>query len=274
MKNIYGKVALVVGASSGVGKACAQYMKEQGYRVYGTSRKVNFPQDDSNLREENEITMIPLDVTNIESIRKAIEYVVGKEGKINIVVNCPGYGLGGAIEDITLEEAQEIFNTNFFGIMMVCKYVLPYMRKQKLGLIVNISSVAGFISIPYQSMYSASKYALEAMTEALRMEVKQFGIRVALIEPGDMHTNFYRVTAKEAQDNSVYKDRFEKAVNEMIQSELKGPGAEIVIKEFAKILKSANPPIRRVVGFQYKIIGYLNKFVPARLVEYIVSKMY
>lgn len=264
MKYRYGKVALIIGASSGVGKEIANYLKASGYIVYGTSRKAIYDEDNY---------MIPFDVTKEETIKEAVKYIMSREKEINILVNCPGYGLTGAVEDISLEEAKDIFNTNLFGIMMVQKNVLPIMRKQRKGLIINISSVAGFISIPYQSMYSASKYALEAVTEALRMEVKQFGIKVSMIEPGDMKTNFYRVTASDAKE-SVYKETCESAVNEMIRSEHNGPSAIVVVKEFKKILRRKNPPIRKIVGWQYKLIGFLKKILPAKLVEYVVSKIY
>lgn len=267
MKLKYGKIALVIGASSGVGKACANYLANNGYIVYGTSRKATFEIN------SEKIQMIPLDVTSDLSIKKAIDFIIEKEGAINVLINCPGYGLTGSVEDISTLEAKEIFNTNFFGIMEVIRNVLPNMRREQVGLIVNISSVAGFISIPYQSMYSASKYALEAMTEALRIEVKPFGIKVSMIAPGDMKTNFKRVTAKNALD-SCYQDRCEKAVNSMITSEKKGPEAIVVVKELKKILKQKNPSIRRIVGWQYKLVGLLKRLLPAKIVEFVITKIY
>jgi len=274
MKYIYGKVALVVGASSGMGKACAEYLLNEGYVVYGTSRNASFPKN--NLANESSIIMLPMDVTNEATINKAVEYILEKESQINVLLNCAGYALGGAVEDLSLNEIQDIFSTNLFGMMMVCQKVLPVMRKQSSGLIVNISSVAGFIALPFQSMYSSSKYAVEAMTEALRMEVKPFGIKVAMINPGDIKTNFTasRRTANKSLENLVYKSRYEKAVNEMVKSEMSGPGPEIVVKVFAKILKSKNPSIRNVVGLQYKSVAVLKKILPSQLVESIVEKMY
>lgn len=275
MNYIYGRVALVVGASSGMGKACAEYLKSKGYRVYGTSRKASFVDDIADVGD-GFIKMIPMDVTNEDSIKEAVKYVTDKEGQINILLNCAGYALGGAVEDISYEEVLDIFNTNFFGMMMVINQVLPIMRKQNSGLIVNISSVAGFIAVPFQSMYSASKYAVEAMTEALRMEVKPFGIKVSMIDPGDINTGFTssRKIAKSAQINEVYIERHEKAVNEMIKSETTGPGPEVVVKEFAKILHSKNPPIRVVVGMKYKMVALLKKLLPSKVVEKVVEGIY
>lgn len=271
MEKLYGSVALVIGASSGVGKACAAFLLEYGYKVYGTSRKVNFP--DLGLVHDG-IIMLPLEVTNDYSIQKVVDYIIEMEGEINLLINCPGYGLSGAVEDISLNEVRNIFETNLFGIMMVCKNVLPHMRKNKKGLIVNISSVAGIISIPYQSMYSATKYALEAVSEAMRIEVRPFGVNVALIEPGDMNTNFKRISAKGAEENSDYKLRYEKAVNEMIKSEKNGPEAEVVIKELKKILRKKNPSLRNIVGMKYKLTGILRKLLPDRLLELIISNIY
>lgn len=275
MNYVYGKIALVVGASSGMGKACAEYLKNHGYIVYGTSRKAIFP-DLLPENREGTIQMIPLDVTQENSIKEAIDYIVKNEGQINILLNCAGYALGGAVEDISNDEAHEIFDTNFFGMMSVIRHVLPIMRKQNKGLIVNISSVAGFIALPFQSMYSATKYAVEAMTECLRMEVKPFGIKVSMIDPGDIRTNFTssRKTAKAALINPVYKERHKKAVETMIKDELNGPGPEIVVKAFAKILNSQNPPIRIVVGFKYKCVALLKRILPAKVVEYVLEKIY
>lgn len=272
----YGRVALVVGASSGMGKACAEFLHAHGYCVYGTSRRAEYPADSSYRNERGFLVMIPVDVTKEETIKQAVDFVLAQEGQLNVMLNCAGFALGGAIEDITRAEAKEIFETNFFGLMSCCQAVLPAMRAQKGGLIVNISSVAGFIALPFQSMYSASKYAVEAMSEALRMEVKPFGIKVAMIDPGDVHTGFTnaRKTALAAAVNPVYQERHAKAVTEMIRSETGGPGPEVVVKEFAHILNSSNPPIRRVVGFQYKAVAILKRILPATMVESIVEKMY
>ncbi|XMB66361.1 SDR family oxidoreductase [Mycoplasmatota bacterium zrk1] len=267
MKFRYGKVALVVGASSGVGKECANYLLESGYKVYGTSRKATF--DNSS----NMLSMIPLDVTDESTIKEAVDYILEKEGGIGVLINCPGYGLAGAIEDTSIEEAKRVFDTNFFGIMNVCNFVLPHMRRQRKGLIINISSVAGFISLPFQSMYSASKYALESLTESYRMEVSNSGVKFSLIEPGDMKTNFLREYVVKSE-NSDYKERCDQAVNKMIKDEQNGPEPRVVIKELKHILKKKNPPIRRIVGLDYKMIGILKKLLPAKFVEFVIIKMY
>jgi NAD(P)-dependent dehydrogenase (short-subunit alcohol dehydrogenase family) len=273
---IYGKVAVVVGASSGMGKACAEYLRDHGYYVYGTSRKASFPDNCDYRDPKGFLVMMPLDVTQEASIARAFGFVIEVEGRIDILLNCAGYAFAGAIEEVSREEAHKAFETNFFGIMDSCRHALPYMRNQERGLIVNISSVAGFVAVPFQGMYSASKYALEAMTEALRMEVKPFGIKVAMLAPGDIKSGFTasRETAKAATTSQVYRDRYEKAVNEMIRSETAAAGPEIVVAEFAKILNDRNPPIRRVVGGQYKALALLKRLLPPGVAERIVEKMY
>ncbi len=269
MKYKYSNIALIVGASSGVGKVCAKHLHDSGYKVYGTSRYATFVNNDG----IDKIAMIPMDVTHEDSVKEAVEYVIKREGVIGVLINCPGYGLAGAIEDTYIEEAKKVFDTNFFGIMSVCNAVLPYMRNQKNGLIINISSVAGLITLPYQSMYCASKYALESLTECYRMETADTGIKLSLIEPGGMKTNFKREYI-EKYDQSTYKEKSEHAINKMIADEIKGPGPEIVIKELKSILNRVNPPIRKIVGVEYKLIGILRKMLPARITEIIISKMY
>lgn len=279
MRKVSGNVVLVTGASSGIGKAVAQLLMKDGYRVYGTSRKHRLENNRGNNLKSGDtkgfIEMIQLDVCSEDSVKRAIDYVVKKEGRVDILINNAGFGIAGSVEDTSDEEAYEQFNTNFFGVHRMCRHVLPIMRKNRNGLIVNVSSVAGLISIPFQSMYSASKYALEALSEALRIEVKPFGIKVVLVEPGDTRTGFTdnrRFVG--AAEGSIYKDRFMKAINTMIKDEKNGPEPETVAKVIAKVVKMHNPPIRKVIGFSYKAIVFLKRFLPSRFVEYVLARLY
>jgi short-subunit dehydrogenase len=149
------------------------------------------------------------------------------------------------------------------------------MREQKQGLIINISSVAGLISIPYQSMYSASKYALEAITETLRLEVKNFGIKVSMVEPGDTKTGFtgQRQYVKQAS-GSVYHDTFMKSIKTMEKDEQNGPPPTLVVNAIMKIINSKNPPVRIIAGFSYKALVFLKRILPARFVQFVVGKIY
>lgn len=280
MNSHYGNVVLITGASSGIGKAIGEALANKGYKVYGTSRKampeiyneVISPKEDHN----GFLKLIQLDVCSEESVKKAIHLILKKEASIDILINNAGIGIAGSVEDTRVEEAYKQFDTNFFGIIRMCRNILPIMRKNKNGLIINISSVAGLIAIPFQSMYSSSKYAVEALTEALRIEVKPFGINVSMVEPGDTKTNFTekRVFAVEANKESAYNLKFEKSVNAMIKSELKGPGPDKIVQAVIGIINMKNPPIRITPGFSYKAIVFLKRILPARLVSYIVSKIY
>jgi short-subunit dehydrogenase len=274
----YGEVVFIAGASSGMGKAIAEALAKEGYKVYGTSRNIQDGVIDNISLLSNTggfINMIKLDVASDESVKAAVDLVKENEGRIDILINCAGFALAGAVEDTTHEEAFREFNTNFFGVHRMCRSVAPIMRESGRGLIINISSTAGLISVPFQSFYSASKYALEAMTEALRIELQPFGVKVALVEPGDTKTGFTnsRVFAKESQ-NSVYKATFDKSVARMVKDEQSGPPPVGIVNVVKKIINSSNPPVRVVVGPVNKVLAFLKRILPSRLVVYIVSKLY
>lgn len=274
MKKLYGDVVLIVGASSGMGKAIAEALAKEGFKVYGTSRKIIEDKPHQAI-EGGFIKMLQLDVCNQESITKAIAYIVGKEGSIDILINSAGFGLAGSVEDTTHEEAFMELDTNFFGIHRMCRSVIPIMREKGKGLIINISSTAGLIAVPYQSFYSASKFALEAMTEGMRTEVKPFGINVALVEPGDTRTGFTKNrVCVEASKDSIYKKTFNKSISRMIKDEQGGPPPIGIVKTVMRIMVSSNPPVRVVVGPINKILAFLKRILPSRLVVYIVSKLY
>ena len=176
-------VVLITGASSGIGKACADHLAQLGFTVYGASRTIE------NLGEVR-WTPLVMDVDQDGAVTHGVELVRAQAGQLDIVVNCAGFGIAGSVEDTTLEEAKAQFDTNFFGTVRLCQAALPGMRQQGAGLIVNMSSLAGLLGLPFESFYSASKFALEGLTEALRLEVAPFGVRVVLIEPGNFRTGF------------------------------------------------------------------------------------
>jgi short-subunit dehydrogenase len=276
---LHGDVVLVTGASSGIGKVIAEALVKEGYRVYGTSRKANDINKDKPLSESGErdgfLEMIQLDVCSEESAKNAMEHVATKEGRIDILINNAGFGIAGSVEDTSTDEAKEQFETNFFGVHRMVRHVLPVMRKQNKGLIINVSSVAGLITIPYQSMYCASKRAVEALTESLRMECAQFGIKSLLVEPGDTKTGFTgsRIYATAARD-SVYERKCKKAVETMEKDEINGDRPEIAANVILSILKKKRPPVRKVIGIKYKVLVFIKRLIPSRLEEFIVSRMY
>ena len=263
------KVILVTGASSGIGHACATLLAQQGHRVYGTSRAPR--------RVDGDFTMLPMDVTDTATVQAAVQTLLEREGRIDVVVNNAGIGYGGAVEDTALEEAQATFETNFFGALRVCHAVLPAMRAQRSGTIINVSSIGGMISLPFQGLYSASKYALEGMSEALRMEVKRFGIHVVLVEPGDTRTEFTanRRTTRGADENPVYRETYRRTLARIEADERNGASPETVARTVLRIVASSHPKVRYVVGpFQQKLAILVKRLVPSGVFERVIMLVY
>ena len=258
------RVVLVTGASSGIGQACAAYLAERGFRVYGTSRR--------SAASTSAVTMLTADVTDDTSVEQAVATVLAREGQLDIVVNNAGMGIAGPVEDTTIEEAKRQLDVNFFGAFRVCRAVLPAMRSRRTGYIVNIGSIGGLIAIPYQGMYSASKFALEGLSESLRMEVRPFGIRVVLIEPGDHRTG---ITQNRHVTKSTYGQSFEAALARTAHDEQSGPGPEQIARLLHKILNQRNPRMRHPIGpAPQRAAVWLKRLFPNSLVEYGVRRYF
>jgi NAD(P)-dependent dehydrogenase (short-subunit alcohol dehydrogenase family) len=273
MKPASPRVVLITGASSGIGKACAEHLQGRGYRVYGTSRRAAAlpPEPGPGLR------MIAMDVTSEDSVRQAVELVLAREGRIDVVVNNAGWGIAGSVEDTSIAEAREQLDTNFFGVLRVCQAVLPTLRRQGAGYLVNISSMGGLVSIPFQGLYSASKFAVEGMTESLRMELRPFGVQVALIEPGDFRTGF---TAERrmatAAAEGPYKQALCTAVAVMEKDEQGGATPEAIARRLERIIDTRAPKLRHLVGplAQRFAVGLLRKLLPQRWFERMIAGYY
>lgn len=282
----YGNVVLVTGASSGIGKSIAEHLANQGYKVYGTSRKARTAVCDADSAVAQTaaslnasggfIKMLQLDVCSEESVKAAVNQVLEAEGELGIVINNAGMGIAGSVEDTSPQEAFLQFDTNFFGMHRVIRQVLPSMRKHGRGLIINMSSVGAVFPIPYQSMYVASKAAIEGMSGSLRNELRPFGIKVAMVEPGDTKTSFTgnRIFVKEGGDTSAYAAQSKKSITVMERDEKNGPDPIVVGKAVGKIIRRRNPPVCVAVGIQYKLLVFLKRLLPRALETYIVSKMY
>ncbi len=268
-------VVLVTGASSGIGRAAALSLSKQGARVYGTSRNPSPSATYEDAQPSGVFRIIALDVCSETSVEHAVAEVMAAEGRIDVLINNAGDGICGAIEDTTVDEAQRQFDTNFFGVLRMCRAVLPIMRAQRDGLIINIGSVAGHIAIPYQSMYSASKFALEALTEALRIETRPFGIRAVVIDPGDTKSGF--TTSRrwvQAAAGSPYEERCSRAIEAMAKSERNAPEPTAVVNAIARVIAGRKTPVRIIVGWNYKLVVLAKRLLPARLVEFVVGKLY
>jgi short-subunit dehydrogenase len=271
------KIVFISGASGGIGKATAELLYEKGYKVYGTSRNAKF---DDNLEKINcngaFFKLIPMDILNNDSVEEVIDFIIKKEGKIDILINNIGYALAGSIEDVNEEEIQMQFETNLFGHLRVIRRVLPGMRRCMEGKIINISSLGAEFIIPYQAIYSGSKRAMEGITEALYIELKPFNIGVSIIDPGNIKTDApkNRQCALNYNEKSAYYEKTDKAVKAMVKEELNGMPPESVAKTIYNVLKKKKMPIRKVPGLQYKILLQLKRVMPLKAVLYILEKMY
>jgi len=263
------KVILITGASSGIGKAIATYLIKKEYKVYGTSRN---PEKVKGLP----FKLITLDVTNPASISKAVQHVLMKEKRIDVLINNAGVGITGPIEETPTEEMRKIFNTNLFGAIDVIKAVLPNMRLQKSGLIINITSIAGYMGLPYRGIYSATKGALELVTEALRMEVKEFGVKVTNVAPGDFATNIASVRFHSpVLEDSPYKKNYGNNLKLMNAHVDQGEDPLLMAKEVYKIIETKNPKIHYKVGSVLQKTSILLKHIlPDIIYEKLLMKHY
>ncbi|MEX1058798.1 MAG: SDR family oxidoreductase [Natronospirillum sp.] len=270
------KVVLITGASSGIGKACAAYLHSLGYRVYGTSRYAEESSEGTAATDGGGYSLLRMDLTDEASIARVIEYVWQLEGRLDVVVNNAGCGLAGSVEDTATVEAQRQLDTNFFGMVKVCRAVIPLMRKQGGGLIVNISSMAGVVGIPFQSFYSASKFAVEGFSQALRGEIRPSGIKVVVIRPGDFNTGFTENRKKlPPVGDSPHGQAFSTALSIMEQDEVNGPAPEQVAKLLARLVASKSPNLCSTVGSvsQRLLIG-LRLLMPMSLFERLLRAYY
>ena len=259
------KVVIVTGGSSGIGRYTAIALQQLGCTVYEFSRRDN---------PIGGVTHIGVDVTDESSIAAVIDQITAENGRVDILVNCAGNGISGAVEFTELKDAKEQFEVNFFGMVNMNKAVLPIMRKQGYGRIVNISSVAAVAHIPFQTYYSASKAAIESYTCCLANEVKPFGISVTCVQPGDIATGFTDARRKSAVGDDIYMGRISRSVAGMEKDEQNGMNPEAAGKYIAKIsIRKKVKPIY-TLGFGYKCLSVLCKILPCRLRNWIVGLLY
>ncbi len=261
-----GKVALVTGGSSGIGKAVCESLAENGYTVYEFSRR--------EMEEQPGIRHIGCDITDEKAVKACVEQVINECGHIDLLVNNAGFGISGAVEFTKLDETKRLFDVNFFGNVTITSSVVPFMRKAGSGRIINISSVAGELSIPYQSFYSAGKAAINSLTLALRNELKAFKISVCALMPGDVHTGFTDKRRKSIEGNEVYGGSIERAVAVMEHDELNGMKPKTLASKVFKLAKKRRVKPFYTCGFKYGLFLFLAKILPRSLSNYIVGKIY
>lgn len=263
------KVVLITGGSSGIGKSVGEFLSDKGFIVYGTSRN---PERITNSRFQ----LLALDVRNKESIEKAVAEIIAKSGRIDVVINNAGVGITGPIEEIPTEEIRNNFETNLFGPIEVMKAALPQMRLQKSGLIINITSIAAYMGLPYRGIYSASKGALELITEAIRMEVKSFGIHITNVAPGDFATNIAsgRYHAPVIA-GSAYQIPYGKTLKMMDEHVDSGSNPNEMAEAIYKIIQTPNPKIHYKIGvFMQKFSIVLKRILPDKVYEKMLMNHY
>jgi NAD(P)-dependent dehydrogenase (short-subunit alcohol dehydrogenase family) len=249
-------VALVTGASSGIGRATAKALQGAGYRVFGTSRRAAAERLDG-------VTMLSCDVTDDASVAKLVEEVLAKAGRIDLLVNNAGIGLLGAAEESSPEQAQALFDVNVFGVLRMTNGVLPAMRRQRKGTIINLSSVLGFIPAPYSALYAATKHAIEGYSESLDHELRTFGIRVVLVEPAYTRTSFEENIVKPDRLLDIY-DSARAGMNGVLRRAIEaGDAPEIVAATVLDAATASSPRRRYAAGKMARQVSFLRRFVPA-----------
>lgn len=260
---VKGKIVVITGATSGIGRATAELFAENGAQVICIARRM-----------AQDFYSIPADITDASAVKNAVAEIKEKFGRIDVLINNAGMGISGAVEDTEISDAHAIFELNFFGALNMIKEVVPVMRECGGGTIVNISSVAAELAIPFQSFYSATKAALSSLSSALRGELAPFGIKVCAILPGDVKTDFTSSRRKNACDNPAYGDRVTRSVAVMEKDERNGLPPRAIARIAVKLASHKNPPVKVAGGRKYALFLFLNRILPARLVSYILAKMY
>ncbi|WP_339609810.1 SDR family oxidoreductase [uncultured Planktosalinus sp.] len=263
------KVVCITGASSGIGKSIGEYLTVKGFQVIGSSRN---PEN----YKESIFPLFKLDVRDTNSVNKFVDQVISEKGRVDVLINNAGMGITGPVEETPEEEIQGVFETNFYGPVRMIKAVLPTMRLQQSGLVINVTSIAAYMGLPYRGFYSASKSALEITTEALRMETKQFGIEFTNVAPGDFATNIasgrYHVPLVK---NSPYREAYGDTLELMNAHVDDGKDPKEMAKAIFKIIISKHPKVRYKVGdFMQKTSVVLKKSLPGKMYEKMLMNHY
>lgn len=260
------QVVLISGVSSGIGNAIARLFADRGYRVFGSSR------DPGRCSPISGVEMLTLDVRDPDSVRRCVSDVLSQAGNIDVLINNAGYALMGGTEESSDEEIAAQFDTNFHGVVRLTRAVLPAMRKRHRGHIINISSLVGRISMPFMGIYSASKHAVEAYSEALYHELLPFGVPVSLIEPGFIRTAFgdHSVTAKTQIPD--YAPWYRQALESVQQHLAKAPSPDLVAKAVLRAAESNRPKLRYLVGSDANLVARLRKWVPETIFGLVLRR--
>lgn len=260
------KIAVITGGSSGIGLAAAALFAEKGNTVYALSRRGGT--DSGNLRH------LVCDVTDEAQVQRVFGEIFARHGQIDVLVNCAGFGISGAVELTESARAKKQLDVNFFGCFHCCKAALPLMRKAGHGTIINVSSMAAVLSIPFQSFYSASKSAVNALTLALANEVRPFGITVCALMPGDVKTGFTAVREKADDAAGIYGETLARSVATMEHDEQNGMDPQQLARAIWRLSQKKHPKPLSTCGAQYRLFAVLQKLLPAAAVNRIVGSIY
>jgi len=263
------KVALVTGVSCGIGLATARKLIERGFHTFGTIRETSQP---GKLSAGLEI--VRLDVRDDESVSAGVQDVLDRAGRIDALINNAGSALVGSLEETSTDEARDLFETNFFGVLRMCRAVLPIMRRQNYGRVINISSVLGFLPAPYMGIYAATKHAIEGYSESLDHEVRQFGIRVSVIEPGFTRTNLNQNSQLVRQPLADYAAERSSVMAAVAKSIANGAQPATVGSVVVRALSSRNPRLRYAGGREAKLLRLLKQFAPQRVLDKGLRKQF
>ena len=259
------KVAVVTGGTSGIGKATALALKDAGYTVYELSRRV---EGVAGLRH------ISADITDETAVERAVAQVLDEAGQIDVLVNNAGFGISGAVEFTAAAEAQKLFDVNFFGMVRMNRAVIPVMRRQGFGRIVNLSSVAAPIAIPFQAYYSATKAAVNAYTAALANELRPYGVTVCAVMPGDICTGFTAAREKNRAGDEEYGGRIARSVAVMEHDEQNGMDPAVAGRFIARVAQKKSVAPVYTIGFTYKLFTFLVRILPGRFLNWLVGLLY
>jgi short-subunit dehydrogenase len=264
------KVILVTGASAGMGKEFVKVLLADGHTVYGAARRVEHMRDIQQLGAK----LLPLDITQEESIVQTVTTILQEQGRVDVLINSAGFGLNAAFEDVAMADARYQFEVNVFGLTRLTQLLLPAMRQQRAGKIINISSVAGRIPSPFAAWYHASKHALEAISDSLRLELKPFGIQVVVIEPGSVKSEWGDIALNNALTHSgqgPYKDMVQAYVDNVRSLDAHASEPAVIARLVQKAIAAPRPRQRYVGGFMAKPSLLLYKLLPARLFDAMLS---
>lgn len=258
------KVILVTGTSAGIGASIASILHKKGHIVYGVSRRsVDAPYH-----------TMSLDIKDEQEVQQVIQFILEKEGRLDVLINNAGMGISGTVENTTSKDARDLFDVNFFASVHLMKHMIPIMRKQQSGKIINISSLASSFPLPFQAFYSASKAALTSISLALYNEVSPFGIDICVVLPGDIKTSFTQARQKNLDVDAAYFDRVDKSIETMAHDEQHGMDPKIIAHAVQKLVSKKHMPKVMTLGFKYKVMFLLQRIVSTKFLLFIIGSMY